>query len=157
MSSTARITLAALVAAAVAVVGITASVATARTSCTPGVRTVGESTVRTFCGPATATAKIGGKTFHFTGGQCAVEQGYFTVNIGAITLGSEKPKYAYLGIDVKPPKPGTHASQIVSWQTPGKRYSLLPAKVTLAAGLHSGTFSGPVLGGGGSGSGSFHC
>ncbi len=113
--------------------------------------------MRTFCGPATATARVGSKTFRFSGGQCTVSQGYFTVNIGAITLGSEKPKYAYLGIDVKPPKAGTHASQIVSWQAPGKRYSLLPAKVTVASGLRSGTFSGPVLGGSGSATGSFHC
>ncbi len=126
-------------------------------ACTAGVRTVGGATVRTFCGPASATAKAGGRTFHFSGGTCAVEQGYLTVNIGAITLPPAKPKLAYLGIDVKPPKAGAHANQIVSWQVPGKRYSLLPGRVVVQAGLKGGSFSGPVLGGGGAGSGTFTC
>jgi hypothetical protein len=143
--------LAALVAAAAfALPGAGAS------ACTAGVRTVGGATVRTFCGPAKATAKIGSKTFHFTGGTCAVEQGMFTVNIGSITLGAGKPKYAYFGLDAKPPKAGAHPNQIVSWQFAGQRYSLLPVKVVLDAGLHSGSFSGSVLTGG-SGSGTFTC
>ena len=136
--------------AAVALPGAGAS------ACTAGVRTVGGATVRTFCGPAKATAKIGSKTFHFTGGQCAVEQGMLTVNIGSITLGLGKPKYAYFGLDAKPPKAGAHPNQVVSWQFGGRRYSLLPVKVVLNAGLHSGSFSGSVLTGG-SGSGTFTC
>jgi hypothetical protein len=125
-------------------------------ACTAGVRTVGGLTVRTFCGPAKATAKIGSKTFHFSGGTGAVEQGMFTVNIGSITLGAGKPKFAYFGLDAKPPKAGAHPNQIVSWQFGGQRYSLLPVKVVLNAGLHSGSFSGSVLTGG-SGSGTFTC
>ena len=129
----------------------------AAAGCTAGVRTVGGATVRTFCGPAKATAKIGGQTFRFSGGSCAVEGGYFTVNIGSITLPPAKPKFAYFGMDVKPPKAGTHPSQILSWQEPGKRYSLLPVTVTVKPGLKSGTFTGKVLGGTGTGSGSFTC
>ena len=134
-----------------------ATSANARTTgCSAGVHTVGGASVRTFCGPAHATVHAAGKTLHFTGGQCEISGGYFTVNIGSITIGSSSPKFTYLGIDVKPPKAGSHSSQIVSWQTPGKRASVLPATVVVNAGLKSGTFSGPLLGGG-SATGSFSC
>ena len=129
---------------------------TRSTSCTAGVRTVGGAKVRTFCGPAKATAKTAGKTFSFSGGQCEVSQGFFTVNIGSITLPPAKAKFAYLGIDVKPPRAGVHRNQIVSWQVPGKGYSILGATVTVSAGLKSGTFSGRVIGGGAA-TGSFSC
>src|SRR5258708_14281062 len=117
-------------------------------SCTAGVRTVGGAKVRTFCGAAKATAKTAGKTFSFSGGQCEVSQGFFTVNIGSITLPPAKAKFAYLGIDVKPPRAGVHHNQIVSWQVPGKGYSILGATGTVGAGLKSGTFRGRVVGGG---------
>ena len=117
-------------------------------SCTAGVSTVGGAKVRTFCGPAKAIAKTAGKTFRFSGGQCAVSQGFFTVNIGSITLPPAKAKFTYLGIDVKVPRAGVHHNQIVSWQVPGKGYSILGATVTVSAGLKSGTFSGRVIGGG---------
>jgi hypothetical protein len=125
-------------------------------SCTAGVHTVGGANVRTFCGPAKATAKTAGKTFSFSGGQCSVTQGYFTVNIGSITLPPAKAKFAYLGIDVKPPRAGVHRNQIVSWQVPGKGYSIIGATVTVRAGLKSGTFAGRVIGGGNA-TGSFSC
>jgi len=142
--------------AALAAAAAVAQPGAGASACTAGVRTVGGATVRTFCGPAKATARIGSKTFHFAGGECAIEQGMFTVNIGSITLGPGKPKYPYFGLDAKPPKAGAHANQIVSWQFAGRRYSLLPVKVVLNAGLHSGSFSGTVLTGG-SGSGTFTC
>jgi hypothetical protein len=125
-------------------------------SCTIGVRTVGGATVRTFCGPAKATARTGGTTFTFSGGQCAVSQGYFTVNIGSITLPPHKAKFSYLGIDVKPARAGAHRNQIVSWQVPGKGYSILGATVTVGAGLKSGTFAGRLTSGG-TATGSFGC
>ena len=125
--------------------------------CTAGVRTEGGATVRTFCGPARAIAKAGGKTFHFAGGVCAISRGIFTVNIGSITLGHVKPKFAYLGIDAQPPRAGTHRNQIVSWQEPGKSYSILSATVVLKAGLKGGSFSGTLFTGGGKATGSFTC
>ena len=87
-----------------------------RVACTPGVRSVGGATVRTFCGPARGVAHAEGKTFHFSGGMCLVSRGYFTVNIGSITIGGQgvKPKFLYLGIDVRPARDGVHANQIVS-------------------------------------------
>ena len=142
--------------AAAAVLG-RAGATTRSASCAAGVHTAAGATVRTFCGPAKATAKIGSQTFRFSGGSCTVEGGYFNVNVGSITLPPAKPKFAYLGIDVKPPRPGTHPNQVVAWQEPGKRYGLLPVSVTVKPGLKGGTFTGKVLGGAGTGSGTFTC
>jgi len=125
-------------------------------ACTAGVHTVSGAKVRTFCGPARGTAKGGGKTFTFSGGRCAVSQGFFTVNIGSITLPPAKPKFVYLGIDAQPPRAGVHHNQIASWQVPGKGYSILGATVTLSANLKSGTFAGRLLSGG-TASGTFSC
>ena len=127
-------------------------------ACTPGVRSVGGATVRTFCGPAKGVAHAQGKTFHFSGGMCLVSRGYLTVNIGSITIGGPgvKPKFLYLGMDVRPPRDGKHANQIVSWQAPGKGYSLLGATVTVRGGLKRGSFTGRVIGDGPA-SGSFTC
>ena len=145
----------ALLAAAVTAVGASASTKTA--TCSAGTKTVGGVSVRTFCGPAHATVHAGGKTLQFSGGNCSISGGMLAVNIGSITLGTGKPKYTYFGLDVNPPKAGSHAGQVVSWQTPGKRASLIPGTVVVAAGLKSGTFSGPVFGGGGTATGSFTC
>jgi hypothetical protein len=120
------------------------------------VRTVYGATVEIFCGPAQATAKAVGKTFSFSGGECAVSGGYFTVNVGSTTMPPVKPKFVYLGIFVKPARAGTHANQIVSWQIPGTGYSLRGATVTVNAGLTGGSFTGRLLNGA-SASGSFRC
>jgi len=128
------------------------------TACTAGVHNVGGVKVRTFCGPAKATAHVSGKTFHFHGGKCELSGGYFTVNIGSITIAGPgvKPKFSYLGIDVKPPRPGLHHNQVVSWSVPGKGYTLFGATVTVKSGLKGGTFTGHLIVGG-NGSGSFSC
>ena len=41
------------------------------------MKTVGGATVRTFCGPAKAVVKVGGKTLHFKGGKCETLSGYY--------------------------------------------------------------------------------
>jgi hypothetical protein len=146
--------LAAVIAAVGSSGGATASVRSA--TCTAGTHSVGGATLNTYCGPAHATAKAGGKTFSFSGGQCAVSQGFFAVNIGTFTLPPVKPRASYFGIDVKPPKSGTHANQIVAWQSGGQGYSVAGATVIVNAGLTGGTFSGHLLTGG-SASGSFSC
>jgi hypothetical protein len=125
-------------------------------NCTGGTHTVAGATIRTFCGPARGSAHAAGKTFTFSGGQCAVSQGFFSVNIGSITLPPAKPKSIYLGIDVKPAQAGAHANQIVSWQVPGTDYSIIGANVTVSPGLGGGSFSGR-LATGGTASGSFSC
>ena len=100
--------------------------------------------------------KAAGETFTFTSGQCALASGFFSVNIGSITLPPAKPKFTYLGIDVKPATAGTHTNQIVAWQVPGNGYSIAGATVIISAGMKSGSFSGRLLSGG-TASGSFTC
>src|SRR5205085_1798103 len=155
----ARVRLRVIVVAALAAAALFAAAASGRpgsAACTPGVKSSGSVTYRTFCGPAHATAKVGGKTFTFSGGTCAKLGGIFTVNLGTISLGAPKPKYPYFGLNVSPPQAGAHAGQLVAFSVPGKRYSLLHATVTLKAGLRGGTFSGAVFSGG-TASGSFSC
>ena len=145
-----------VVAFVLALVAGSASAGTRSSACTAGLHTVGGAKERTFCGPAHATAHAAGRTFAFSGGECAVSQGFFAVNIGSITLPPAQPKSTYLGIDVKPASAGSHANQIVSWQVPGKGYTILGATVVVSSGLKGGTFSGR-LSAGGTASGSFNC
>lgn len=114
--------------------------------------------LRRFCGPARATVTIERKTFHLSGGRCQILDGgrLFTVNIGAVGPWTSKPKYAYFGADVRPPKAGIHIGQGVAIAVAGKRYSLPHTTVTVKTSLRGGTFSGAVVGHGAA-SGSFTC
>ena len=144
-----RATLVLLAVAGVALVAATH--ASARVACTPGTKPG----ARTYCGPAKATLKVGGKKYLFRGGNCKISNGNWLLNIGTITLVG-KPKYRYLGITVFSRKPGKH-SAAVSYQLQGKTKSLRNAYVTLARGLKKGTYTGKVTPGGGKASGSFTC
>jgi hypothetical protein len=89
----------ALIAALCVLAAAVVPAAGATASCTPGVKTVGGVTQRTFCGPAKATVHYGSQTWHFTQGECSKSGGYFTVNIGTVVLGmSSKPKPEYFGV-----------------------------------------------------------
>ena len=125
--------------------------ASARPACTAGA--TGKS--RTFCGPAHATLKDGGKTYTFKGGSCATTGSMWTLNIGTITL-SGTPKHKYFGITVFGKKAGKYTADVVAWQFPGKHGSLIKTTVTLKT-LKSGTFSGTNVLGGGKATGSFAC
>jgi hypothetical protein len=127
-----------------------------RVACTAGVQTVAGVSYRTFCGPAKASAHAPGLLFGFKDGGCTISGGFFTINIGTITLGSSPPKYAYFGITVFGKRQGTYKNAAVAWQEPGKRYGLMKTTVRLKAGLTGGTFQGSLLGGG-SATGSFSC
>src|SRR5213078_3028910 len=94
-------------AAALAAAGAGAAATTHSAACTAGVKTVGGATVRTFCGPAKAVVKVGGKTLHFKGGKCETLSGYYTVNLGSITLPPAKPKYLYFGLTTTKHRSGT--------------------------------------------------
>jgi hypothetical protein len=147
----------ALVAALLAALALTAQ-APARQSCTPGVRTAGGVTYRTFCGKAKATVDFGGHTYHFTGGSCDSTSDAFTINIGTITLPPGKPKYRYFGITVFTPKDGMFNNQAIGWTFPnGARNSLLHATVKLQGGRKHGTFRGMTLGDNKRGFGTFSC
>jgi hypothetical protein len=146
-----------LVVTVVAVLAVLAGTqASARSSCTAGVRSAGGVTYRTFCGSARAVVHLGRRTYVFTGGSC--DRGAFTINIGTITLPPGRPKYRYFGITVFTNRDGTFKDQAVTWQLPnGRRNSLFHATVVLAGGRSHGTFSGSTLAGNVRGSGSFHC
>ena len=127
-------------------------------SCTPGVRTVGGATFRTFCGPARATLHLGGRTYRYVGGECERAGGSFAINLGTITLPPGSPKYRYFGIAVFSGKDGTFKNQAVALQFPGgKRKSLFNATIVLKGGRTQGTFTGTTLADHVKGSGTLHC
>src|SRR5205807_994182 len=78
-----------LVAAGLAALVLAGASSSRPAGCMPGVRSAGGASYRTFCGPAHATLRAGGKTFLFRGGSCLVPGNYFTINIGTITLGAD--------------------------------------------------------------------
>lgn len=117
-----------------------------------GSAKVGGATVLTWCGPAKATVKLGGKTLRVPGGKCEVTAGKWTLNVGRFTVPPAKPKFTYFGAVGTKWKAGTYAKgeYLVSVQTPGKSYSVVGGpvwgtpftNVTIAAGGKKGTFSG---------------
>jgi hypothetical protein len=123
----------------------------AATACVPGKTTVAGKSALRFCGTAKATAKVGTRTFRFSGGTCATSGAYFTVNIGTLLIhrvaGAKPGPSAYFGVTITPPTTGTHLKQSLTWTSGGKAYSVLGNQVTLAAGRTHGRFSGRSLGG----------
>jgi hypothetical protein len=127
--------------------------ASARQLCTPS----STGTSRSFCGPAKATLKVGGKTYKFKSGSCAILAGNFTLNLGKESFAG-KPKSLYFGLVVYGKKPGKYTHTIVSWQFPGKLGSNKSSTVRLAKkGVKSGTFTGKTRDDGSKDSGSFSC
>jgi hypothetical protein len=118
-------------------------------ACTPGVKTIGGASARVFCGPAKATAQVGGTTYRFASGTCQKAPG-FTVNIGTLSFGSSK--LSYFGVSLPRSAAGSYTGKQVtlSFNVGARRFSLSPSagtKVVLAAGLRAGTFSGKDLSG----------
>ena len=142
---------------AVAAAGAGAKTAAA---CKPGIHEVGKVTYHVFCGPATASVKLGGKTYTFRGGTC-LQAGItriFTISIGKLTIGKGKPRYSYLGVTVPSANhDGTYRRAVVTWAIGGKRYSLSNLKVRLTNNQTRGTFSGRAVGKRGTVTGSFRC
>jgi hypothetical protein len=148
------------------VAAVAALAAPNATACTAGVHPYGGANARTFCGPARATVVIGGRTIHYSGGNCERGAAYVSLNIGTVVLGtSTKPKTEYFGLLVgKAPivggSPATHDGTFVPEALvadhAGKGYAMTQAKVKLAGNRTRGTFTAHVFGGG-SARGSFHC
>jgi hypothetical protein len=149
-----------LLAAALAALAWTAQ-APGRTLCTPGTHSSGGVTYRTFCGSAHATVKAGGKTYSFKGGECSISSGYFTINIGTITIPvpgkTTKPKYTYFGLTIFAKKDGTYKDAAITWQFPGKSESIVHNTTVLGGHGSRGTFTGKLLLGHVLGTGSFAC
>lgn len=114
--------------------------------------TVGGVAVLTWCGPAKATVKLAGKTLTFKGGVCGIAKALgvtaWTLNIGKFTTPPAKPKGMYFGAAGPAKlKAGTYTGAAaikltLSFQTPGRAYSIGQKKVTITAGGKKGTFSG---------------
>jgi hypothetical protein len=119
-------------------------------SCVAGDRTIGRSSARVFCGPAKATAMIGGSTVRFAHGSCRTSPG-FAINIGTLAF-DPAARVSYLGILLPLAKPGIYSgTQVSASLRAGTRHVTLsatgPSKVVLNPGARSGTFSGVDFGG----------
>jgi hypothetical protein len=116
----------------------------ADSTCTPGARTIGGARAQVFCGSATATAHIAGRTFRFVSGSCELASG-FALNIGTLAGGSPESR-PYLGLDVMGHGAGRHenGTAVVSFHVRGRRFSISLSRstVVLDSGLDAGTFSG---------------
>jgi hypothetical protein len=141
----------ALATAALAAPSSSSAASTTSAACVPGKTTVGGKQATRFCGPAKATAKVGSKTFHFSGGVCQVAGLYFQVNIGTVVnnkLANAKPgPLPYFNIALTPATTGVHLTQGLTWIFGGKRYSPISNKITIDQGLKSGSFTGKSIGG----------
>ena len=142
-------TLAVVLAAAAAAATLTAAAPT-RAACTPGVSKIGGFQNRTFCGPAKATVHVAGKTLTFTGGQCAISMGFWTVNIGTIELGQPRKTKSYFGIALTKPShaDGTYRNVTFGFNVPGKSYLFAGGTLTLRKGGKAATFFGMLALGG---------
>jgi hypothetical protein len=158
LSSRLTVAVPAALAAAAAVVSLAAA-APSRAVCTAGLSKIGGFPARTFCGQGKATVHVGGKTLSFSGGQCAISQGYWTVNIGTIELGQPHKTKSYFGIVLLKPThaDGTYPGVAFGFNVPGKSYGVSSATLTLSNGGKSASFAGAVTLGGGRVTGSVTC
>ncbi len=125
-----------------------ASASTETSPCKEGTSTTNGVTHRTFCGPGSATVKVGGKFLFFKGGSCRQTPFGFGVNIGSNTVAPAKPDRKYFGIGLLAKKDGTYSGigAAVGWQVSGQRHELSGERVTLTNGKTRGTFSGMLDG-----------
>jgi len=152
------LTLSVVLAAAAALAGL-AKALPSRDACTPGLSKIGGFQARTFCGPAKATVRVGGKSLTFGGGQCAISQGYWTVNIGTIELGQPHKTKSYFGIALMKPShaDGTYRNVTFGFNVPGKSYLVSGGTLTLRNGGKAAGFSGTLAPGGAKVTGSVTC
>lgn len=129
-------------------------------ACKAGVHVVGKTVYRVFCGPASASVKIGAKTQSFHHGSClnAGAANVFTISIGTLAISQGKTRYRYLGLTVPSARrDGVYHRAVVAWAYAGKRYTLYNVTVRLAGKRTRGTFSGRIVGKRETVRGSFHC
>jgi hypothetical protein len=152
------LTVSVLLATALAFAALAAALPS-RGACTPGLSKIGGFQARTFCGPAKANAKVAGKTLSFVGGQCAISQGYWTVNIGTIELGQPHKTKSYFGIALTKPShaDGTYRNVTFGFNVPGKSYLVTNGTLTLRKSGKAASFSGALATGGAKVTGSVTC
>jgi hypothetical protein len=163
----AALAVAASVAAVVAGVASGHGSSVRTTACKEGMTTVNGTPARVFCGPATASVTIDGKSASFKQGNCMKTSKYISVNIGTVVLGStKKPKPDYFGMtvgqvlgDTSVPAAGhdgTYTHAVFALDYKGKGYAVTTVTVKLQGNRTHGTFSGKTLLNQ-SVKGSFHC
>ena len=129
-------------------------------ACKPGAHKVGKVIYRTYCGPASASVKVAGKTYTFRNGSClrAGITRVFTMSIGKLTSRKGKPRYSYFGVTVPSAKhDGVYRRGVITWSIGGKRYSLSNVTLRLTNKQTRGSFSGRAVGRRGAVTGSFRC
>ena len=142
---------AAALAACLAVAGVLAggsSGTPSRLDCTSGPTTIRGADAHAWCGPAKATVRVAGRTYHFSHGLCQKVEGFakgtkvLAINIGTQTLPPSNPKSSYFGLLTDRARGGTYTDQAVGWQVPGKGFAALTNKVVVSSNLKKGSFSG---------------
>jgi hypothetical protein len=139
-----------------AAAGPSAGAPGATAACKPGLKLEGPARVRTFCGPAQATVKVGSRTWRFSGGTCFKSPNSFLLGIGKYTLTTGSPRYRAFWVSIPALRDATYRSALVQWQVPGTNYVFETIAVRLSGQRSRGTFTGKVAGVG-AGSGSFAC
>jgi hypothetical protein len=136
-------------------------------ACQAGVRKVNGVSAQTFCGPATATVHVAGRTFRFAEGNCVKTADYVSVNIGTVMLAqTAKRQPDYFGLDIgripgsgSPParKDGSYRSgTVLTVEYADQTYDVLAGVATLTGNRTQGTVSGKTFSGQPL-TGTFHC
>ena len=137
-------------------VGTTSAVASSEnalraTACNPAGSDVvsrSGSLTTTFCGPATATVRLGGKTLAFTKGTCVWTDSSLTLELGKILFPWSKPFSAQPGFVIHAAGyPVARAVVTIYWQ--GKRTELTSTRTTArpSGNRTGGTFDGRTAAG----------
>jgi hypothetical protein len=156
--------------AAAALLTVGATTATGPSSaaeCKTRNTTYGGVRARTYCGPASAVIKIGGRTLRYRGGSCMRNRVAIELGIGTVILDPKDPKRTLprsfgisvgriFGIGEPALRDGSYDSVIVAYVDRGKRYASFEAAAELGGGRTRGTFTGRLLTGE-TISGSFRC
>jgi hypothetical protein len=117
----------------------------AAAACTPGPQVMGGVRVQVFCGTATATIRIGGRTIRVKNGECGPNvPGYFSVRVGILTFSPSHPKYAFFAAYVDGDRGGKYRDQRLAYEFGRHHYEVLPNTVKLAASMARGTFVGRI-------------
>ena len=143
------IAIAAIAAAAgVALLGTAHPAVAETTACAPGphkTKVRGQEAIK-FCGPAKAVVRVGSKTVRFSGGECRVVGGHFTINIGTSVGATFKgPRPDYFGMTTQTAKAGKQRAPAIAITFGGKGTALWKQSAVLARGLKRGTFTGKVF------------
>lgn len=122
---------------------------------------------RTYCGPASATVKVGGRTLTYRGGSCIRNRVAVELGIGTMILDAKDPKGPLprsfgisvgriYGVGQPAPQDGTSRSGMLAYVDGGKRYAGAGLKAALSGSRTRGSFTRRLLTGQNV-SGTFRC